>query len=440
MSVKRRFVTIGSLCVFSAVLAACSGGPPGSGSTSGSGAGSSGNLVFAEFNPFSGPDAAFGPEMLVACKATVDEINHDGGILGHQASCKGVDTHGDPADAVAAANQMIATTSNLAGVIGPSSDEALATVPILNQSHIPMFADTGQAAFDHSTAPYFWRLSPADDVKGYAMAIYAHEQGWTRGAAVFGNDVGSQSDVPTLLRAVSLLGGKMVSNQAIALDQASYRTEVANMLAAKPQVIFTEEDPATAATFLSEVAQLNGGKLIPVVGTETTLEANWVQAVVHAIGSPLLRKYQVGVQPYAPPSGPAYGPFHTALYASKAASAANLAVYSTDPYAMGYYDSVNIMALAMIAAKSTSTTKYNAKITVVSNPGPGKVVVHTFAAGKAALEAGKKIQYVGASGPAVFNKYHNSTGAFEVAGYLGPGKIKLAGVVSAAQIAALSGR
>jgi branched-chain amino acid transport system substrate-binding protein len=436
MRATRRFVTIGSLCVVSAVLAACSGGPPGSSS----GTGSSGKLLFAEFNPFSGPDAAFGPEMVVACDAAINLINKDGGVLGHKVTCKGVDTHGDPADAVAAANQMIATNSNLVGVIGPSSDEALATVPILNRSHIPMFADTGQAAFDHSTATYFWRLSPADDVKGYAMAIYAHAHGWTRGAAIFGNDVGSQSVVPTVVRAFSLLGGKIVSNQAIALDQPSYRTEVTNMLAAKPQVIFTETDPATAATFLSEVAQLNGAKLIPVVGTEVTLEASWVQAVVKAIGSATLKTYQVGVQPYAPASGPAYGPFRQALYASKAASAANLAVYSTDPYALGYYDSVNIMGLAMIAAKSTNPVKYNAEIPVVSNPGTGKVVVHTFAAGKAALEAGKKIQYIGASGPAVFNRFHNSTGAFEVAGYVGPGKIRLASVVTAAQIAALSGR
>jgi len=33
--------------------------------------------------------------------------------------------------------------------------------------------------------------------------------------------------------------------------------------------------------------------------------------------------------------------------------------------------------------------------------------VHTFAAGKAALAAGKKIRYVGASGPVFFPKYHN---------------------------------
>jgi len=366
MSVTRRLVKTGSLCVIGAILAACSGGPPGSpsGTTSGN------TLIFAEFNPFSGPDAAFGPEMVVACDAAVRLINSNGGVLGHKTTCKGFDTHGDPADAVAAANQMIATTSNLAGVIGPSSTEALATVPILNRAHLPMFADTGQAAFDHSTATYFWRLSPADDVKGYAMAIWAHKQGYTRGAAIYGNDVGSQSNVPTLVRAFSLLGGTMVSNQAIALDQ----------------------------------------------------------------------QYQVGVQPYAPTAGPAYGPFRGALYGSKAASAANLAVYSTDPYALGYYDSVNIMALAMIAAKSTSPAKYNAYITTVSNPGTGKVVVHTYAAGKAALASGKKIQYIGASGPAVFNKWHNSTGAFEVAGYLAPGKIRLAGTVSAAAIAALSGR
>jgi branched-chain amino acid transport system substrate-binding protein len=421
-------------CALGLAVSACGSSGPSSGGQGG------GTLVFAEFNPFSGPDAAFGPEMLVACDAASNLINSNGGVQGHKTSCKGFDTHGDPADAVAAANQMIATTPNLAGVIGPSSDEALATVPILDRAHIPMFADTGQAAFDHATQKYFWRISPADDVKGFAMAIWAHHLGYTRAAAVYGNDVGSQSNVPTLVHAFTSLGGTMVANQSIALDQPSYRTEVASLLAAHPQVIFTEEDPATAATYLSEVAQLNGGKLIPVVGTETTLEANWVQAVVHAVGGSVLKRYQVGVQPYAPPSGPAYGPFRSALYASKAASQANLAVYTTDPYAMGYYDSVNLMALAMVAAKSTDPAKYNSFITAVSNPGPGKVVVSTYAAGVQALKAGKQIQYVGASGPAVFNTWHNSTGALEVAGYVSAGNIHLAGEVTAAQIAAISGK
>jgi ABC-type branched-subunit amino acid transport system substrate-binding protein len=397
------------------------------------------SLVFAEFNPFSGPDAAFGPEMVVACDAAVLLINQDGGILGHPASCKGFDTHGDPADAVPAAEQMIATTGGLAGVIGPSSDEALATVPILDRADVPMFADTGQAAFDKTTDTYFWRVSPADDVKGYAMAIWAHKKGYTRGAVVFGNDVGSQSNVPTLAHAFELLGGKVVSNLRVALDATSYRTEIESMLATHPQVIFTEEDPATAATFLSELASLNHNKLLPVVGSEVTLEAPWIQAVSRAVGSKLLKEYLVGVQPYAPPSGPAYGIFDKALFATKATSRANLQTYDTDPYAMGYYDSVNIMALAMIKAHSTARATYNKFITAVTNPGPHKTIVDSFAAGAKALAEGKAIQYVGASGEIDFNKYHNSTGAFEVAAYVNPGAISIAGVVTAGDIAKLSG-
>ena len=64
-------------------------------------------------------------------------------------------------------------------------------------------------------------------------------------------------------------------------------------------------------------------------------------------------------------------------------------------------------------------------------------MVDTFAAGIAALQAGKQIQYVGAGGPIVFNRWHNSTGAFEAAKYVN-GSPVLVGSVSAAQIAALS--
>jgi hypothetical protein len=104
---------------------------------------------------------------------------------------------------------------------------------------------------------------------------------------------------------------------------------------------------------------------------------------------------------------------------------------------MTYYDAVNIMALAMLAAKSTSPAVFNKDVMTVTDPGPGKTVVTSFAAGKAALAAGKQVQYVGAGGPIVFNKSHNSTGAFEAAKYVN-GNLVLVGSVSAAQIAAIS--
>src|SRR5713226_3876494 len=119
-----------------------------------------GTLTFASFNPFTGTDASFGPEMQSGCVVAAHLINKSGGVLGHQVQCLVVDTRGDPADAVTAATQMLATATNLIGMNGPSSDEALATVPIINRAHLPMFLDSGQAAFDHSTNDYVWRLTP----------------------------------------------------------------------------------------------------------------------------------------------------------------------------------------------------------------------------------------------------------------------------------------
>jgi ABC-type branched-subunit amino acid transport system substrate-binding protein len=404
-----------------------------SSSNSTSGGGSS-TLVVGEFNPFSGPDAAFGPEMVGGCVPAVRLINTDGGVLGHQLSCVQEDTRGDPADAVPAAQKMMATETSLIGVLGPSSDEALATVPLLNQGNVPMFADTGQAAFDHSHYAYFWRVTPADDVKGYAMALWAHKAGYTRAAAVFGNDAGAQSDVPTLVRAFIKLGGTIVYNKPLALDQSSYRTEIENMLATHPQVIFTEVDPQTGATFLSELQQLHG--LMPVVGTEVTLQAPWLKAVNGAIGATAMARYFEGMQPYAPPSGPAWQAYNRSLLAS-GSQVPKPGQWSSDPYSMTYYDAVNVMALAAIAAKSTSPKTFDSYIVKVTEPGSGKTVVTTFAAGKAALKAGKQIQYVGAGGPIVFNQWHNSTGAFEAAKYV-KGNPVLVGSVPAAQIAALS--
>ncbi len=118
------------------------------------------------------------------------------------------------------------------------------------------------------------------------MALYAKQKGYLRAAAVFGNDIGSQSDVPTLLKGYTHVGGEMVLNQKIALNQGSYQPEVEQVIAAKPQVIFTEASPQANATFLAELQQL--GHLIPVIGTQTALQPTWFTAVSGAIGKPAL--------------------------------------------------------------------------------------------------------------------------------------------------------
>src|SRR5438046_9427896 len=139
----------------------------------------------------------------------------------------------------------------------------MTTRPISHPAHILMFAYPGQASFDKNRNDYFWRLTPPDDAAGIAMAIYAYRKGYRRGAAVFGSDLSSQSNVPTLVSTFKKLGGQIVLNQSLALDQSSYRSEVQAAVAANPDVIFTEADPQTDAASLHQLQQPHG--LIPIL-------------------------------------------------------------------------------------------------------------------------------------------------------------------------------
>ena len=403
--------------------AACSSAQPGAANNS--------TLKVAVFNPFSGgSDASFGPEALAGCEAAAAAINAAGGVLTRKVGCTSVDTHANPADGVTGGADMLVTTPHLFGVLGPSSDEADATAPLINAAKIPMFADTGAASFDHNKLPYFWRMLPADDVRSYAMALYAHRKGYLRAAAVFGNDLGSQAGVPALQKGYSEFGGHMVLNQKIVLNQGSYQREVQQLIAAKPQVIFTETSPQTNATYLAELQQQ--GHLIPVIGTDVTIQPPWFTAMAGSIGKSALTQYFVAEQPYAPSSGEGWKVFNKNLLALR--SVPKPAQWSTDSYTMTDYDSVVVMALAATAAKSTSPAVWNAFIPAVTT---GAVPVRTYAAGVAALNAGKKIRYIGAAGVIDFNKWHNSGGGFQIDAYQPNGDTTLVNSITAAQLAPL---
>lgn len=404
---KRTFAALAAMVAVGGAVAGCGSSTSASGKDTGTNP-----LVYAAFNPFSGPDASFGPEEMAGCIPAAAAVQAAGGILNHkQVSCKAVDSRGDPADAVPAAESLIATTGGLQGIIGPSSDEATATVPLFNRAHIPMVGDTGQAAFDHSNFQYFFRITAPDDAVGYAMALYAHDKGYTRAVGVFGADISSQGTAPTAAAGFRHLGGTIMM-QKVPLDQASYRTEVLQVAAYKPQVVFTEADPQTDGTYMAELRQLY--HLIPIIGTNGTNQPPWFKAVGGAIGSNNLLTYYAGAQPYAPLTGASYQEWRKELAAVSTKVPQPVAQWETDSYSMSYWDTVNLMALAAEMAKSTNPQVFTPYIVKVTTPKPGAVIVHNFAEGKQALLAGKQIQYIGAVGPITFDQWRNSPGQFEV--------------------------
>jgi len=427
-----RFVkTAGIVGTCAVAIAAC-----GSGGGSTSGGGGSGPITIGSFSTYTGPNASLGPEQIAGCLTAAQLINQAGGVLGHHATCQAIDDRGDPADGVAAATKALATTSNFAGTLGPGG-QATAVAPVFEKAKITMFADSGDSAFNHTTDTYFWRITPPDSSAGYAMALWAHNLGYTSAVAIFGNTTTAQTSVPTLLQGWKKLGGTMALTQLLVPGAPSYQSVAARVAAAHPQVIFTEADPQTDATFLKELLQLDGGKVIPIVGTQPTYTPQWQTAVGKAVGTANLAKNYAALQPYAPAQGKAYLIFKGGLL-SDAKQIPNPSQWAADPYTMTDYDGAIIMALAMLKAHSVQPSVYNAAIVDITQPGPGKVLVYSFAEGKAALAKGQSIRYIGAGGMIDFNQWHNNSQPFSAVGYTASGSSRIAGIVSASQVAQLA--
>jgi neutral amino acid transport system substrate-binding protein len=396
------------------VLAACGGGS----TTTGGGLGS-GDLLVGVIAPFTGVDAGLGPAYYAACLAAAPSINSNGGVGGRNVKCQQFDTRGEPADAVPAANQMVASNSNLMAVVGCTSDEAATVAPIIDRAKIPMFCMTGQSEFNKTPLKYFHRLVPADIFDAYAMvgsALYGPGHApYKKAALVFGNDIGSQAFVAPATNAFTKLGGTIAINQPINLSASSFRTEVNAMLATKPDVIFTEALGA-AGTYLKEVKTQNGGQMIPFIGTSATIDPTWFKQVSDAIGVNDLVKYYAGVDLGYTFSGPAYDEFITNLNAA-ASTFADAPKYKQRGSTLHLYDGIIMTALAMNATNSADASVYNPKIKEIANGTSGATEVHTYKEGVAAIKAGKSIRFVGAGGANNFDQYNNSVSGYILVAY-----------------------
>jgi len=415
-------------------LVACGGG----GGTSSGPPTQTGDLALGVIAPFTGPAAEFGTLLTAPCLAATDLINSDGGVMGHKVNCTSIDDTGDAADAVPNVTKAIATTTNLDWAIGLESNTAATTVPIVNGAKIPFFTTNGLTAFTKNNYAYYYRMTPGDDANGAAFAVWAVQQGYKKIAIVFQNNIGSEGNLPGLQAAMPKLGGSIALNLTIPADAASYSSDVERVIQASPDVLIWSADPQTTATFMANYKQLNNGNLPPMVTATDSLTPDFFNAVTKTVGADYVTNKIWLVGSYFDQTTAAFNTYKAALLAdSKTHDIAP--VLSTVGPPAGAYDGINIMALAMIEAKTTIGSYYNQYILDVVKPKSGATVVSNFADGAAALKAGKQIQYVGVLGQPTFDKYHNSAGEFDANKFNADGSATEVGKISGAQVIQLLG-
>lgn len=391
-----------------AVLAgsvACASSSSSGGNSTGSGA-----IQIGLMADYTGQQSYLGPDMESGVRTAIAVINADGGVLGRPLSLSTGDTVGDPVDAIPAFRKLI-SANQITAIVGPTSNEGPALLPIAAQNHLPMFLQGGTTALDHETNPYYFRTTVGDATLGKAMAAFARVRGFKRAAFAFTTSTAAQTLVDPIKNEFLAKGGTVVASVNLVPAASSYRSNIQQLMAAKPDVVFFQQDPQTAGTFFHEAAELGFNTKTTWVGTDTEMS----QDVFKALG-PTLATTNFFFAHGSVEHSRALAAF-TAAYKKKTGSSQFLT------FAPESYDATTILALAIDKAGSTSGPAIAKAVLEVTTESPGAVTVYTYADGLAALKAGKTIKYSGVASTDVFDQWHNVAGPMVVSRWNATGTI-----------------
>lgn len=354
-------------------------------------------LVVGELFPMTGSEPFVGQWLAHGAQAAVADINASGGCDGRPLQPSLADTAGDAV--IAAESLQRLERLRPAFVVGPTSLDFEVVLDEFDLAHLPDFVEGGTTTLDQLQDPYVFRTTASDTTLAIGMAYYALQHGETRAALVFASTPNAQDIVPPLVASYVAHGGTITEDEILTPEQASYRAQVAQVFASHPQVVFMQTDATTARTFFDAVQQQHDLN-IPFIGTDSAADPAYAQAM----GMGNAARWLTGMIAAAP-STPAWARY-TQVYQRVWQTAQPL------PMSQNAYDAIVIACLAMTMARSTSPTVWVHDVTTVAN-GPG-TAVYTYAQGVAALKAGKRINYQGASGSDDFDPYHNVQAAWEV--------------------------
>jgi ABC-type branched-subunit amino acid transport system substrate-binding protein len=411
VQLKRSKYMVAGATVILLGVTACSSSTTSSGGTSAP--------TYGVLSCFTGRLASLGQAMLQGSQVAQKAINDAGGVFGKKVSLAHADTSCDLADAVPAVQSLL--SKGVVGIIGPETQEIAAVEPILRNSKVVDEFQGGDTSRDKQTDPFLFRDSPSDSQLGVAMALYAHQKGYSHAALLFYNDVAAQTLLAPIKASFEKLGGQIITSVNVAPGQTSYRAQVQQVIAAHPDVIFTQTDAPTAAVLFRELQQANN-LAIPMVGTDVTSGSDYLKAITY----PVAHDHLVSI----------YGASAGGKGTDAFLNIFNALNRGQQPLANATYayDAVISLALAETFAKTTDGSTVDKDMTKVTNP-PG-TACFTYPGCLALLKAGTKINYEGASGGLNYNSYNNTFGAYGAFVSGASGTEKQVGTLTAAALAA----
>jgi branched-chain amino acid transport system substrate-binding protein len=342
-----------------------------------------------------GPAASSVPALLDAVKLAVDEVNANGGILkGQKLQMIVVDSQGTAQGSIAAATKLV-KDDNVAAIVG-----GLMSVPLMAAAHevtIPngvlLISPTSTATLVTTLEDndFVFRTIPSDAYQGWMLGKLVYEQGFRSVALTYVNTDYGTGLADTFRASFENLGGTITYAQAHEPNKSSYLPELTALAAGKPEALVLIAYAASSGIAIIKQS-LEKGLFTKFIGTNMLRD----NLLIKEVAADKLK-----------------GIFFTSPVPIPGSSAAEKfekmysAAYQTTKnkfYIGRTYDAVMLVALAIEQAGSTDHTAIRDALRKVCCA-PGEVIEPgDWAKAKAAIAAGKKINYEGAAGPDEFDE------------------------------------
>lgn len=351
--------------------------------------------------PVTGGGSPYGSGMQKAIELAVAEVNAAGGAGGRNLAVFAEDGQSKPEAAVLAAKKLI-EVNKVQAILGTwSSGVTLAVMPLTDAANVIEMNTSGAPAIStQDTKDLVWRFQATNDAIGAAFAAAAEKRGFKNPATMAFNNASGIGNTEGFKKAWAKKGGKIAASVVYEPNRPSYRTELQQVLAQKPDVIVMGSYLPDSTIILREWYQSGQDVKWILPGWAANPE------LVKALGNEVVEGV-ISVDTVSNENAASYKNLD-AQYRKAMGKP-----ISSNVYAAMTYDMVICLALAIEAAgRNATTVQANAKLREVSNP-PG-VMVYSFAEGKKLLAQKQKINYQGASSRLDFDQFGDVSPDFGV--------------------------
>jgi len=204
----------------------------------------------------------------------VDEINSQGGVLGHPLKLLCIDNHSTPIGSTQAAKKAI--DNHVIAVIGAHwSSHSLAMAPLLQQAKIPMISISTNPGIT-LVGDYIFRINFNDHFQGQMVAKFARETLGAANAVVLKNlnETYSMTLGEYFGRGFKQLGGKILLESGYKGDAVDFQSLISQIKPLHPDVVFIPGYSRDSGLFLKQTISQDLFSILLQVMDHATLTDN----------------------------------------------------------------------------------------------------------------------------------------------------------------------